>query len=195
MAASKGGLKAISQILSSLPAEFPAAIALVQYLHPQYRSHLAEILSSRTALQVKQAEDGELLCPGTVYIAVPNKHLVVNLDATLSLSDAPKVNFVRPAGDKLLASVGSSFKSRAIRVVLTGKDGDEVLGVLAIKKYEGTVIVQDEASSECFSMPKSAIDTGKVNFVLLLDAIAHRLVTLVSTQKVHSQELSPKLSN
>lgn len=195
IAASRGGLKAISQILSTLPAEFPAPITLVQHLSPQHRSHMAEILSRRTALQVKEAEEGELLRPGTVYIAVPNKHLVVNPDATLSLSDAPKINFVRPAGDKLFTSVASSFKSRAIGVVLTGKDGDGVLGVLAIKKYGGTVIVQDEASSECFSMPKSAIDTGKVDFVLPLDAIAHRLLTLVTTQEVHSQELSQKSSN
>jgi two-component system, chemotaxis family, protein-glutamate methylesterase/glutaminase len=184
IAASRGGLNAISQIVSALPADFPAAIIVVQHLSPQYRSYLAEILSRRTALQVKQAEEGELLRPGTVYIAVPNKHLLVDPNGTLSLSDTAKVNFVRPAADKLFTSVAESFKSRAIAVVLTGGDGDGGLGVVAIKKSGGIVIAQDEASCECFSMPQSAINTGTVDFVLPLDAIANQLVSLVITEKV-----------
>ncbi|RUR85156.1 chemotaxis protein CheB [Chlorogloeopsis fritschii PCC 6912] len=184
IAASKGGLKAISKILSALPDDFPAAIVIVQHSSPHYPSYLAEIFSRRTALRVKQAEQGELLRPGTVYTPVPNKHLLVNLDGTVSLSDTPKVNFVRPAADKLFASVAATFQSRAIAVVLTGKDSDGALGILAIKKYGGTVIAQDEASCECFSMPKSAIDTGKVDFVFPLDAIASTLVNLVMTEKI-----------
>ncbi|WP_414582073.1 chemotaxis protein CheB [Scytonema sp. PCC 10023] len=184
IAASKGGLKAISHIVSALPGDFPAAIIVVQHLSPQYPSYMAEILSRRTALQVKQAEEGDLLRPGTIYMAVPNKHLLVDPNGTLSLSDAPKVNFVRPAGDKLFTSVAESFKSRAIAVVLTGGDGDGGLGVVAIKKSGGIVIAQDEASCECFSMPQSAINTGTVDFVLPLDAIANQLVSLVMTEKV-----------
>ncbi len=184
IAASRGGLKAISQILSALPVDFPAAIALVQHISPLYPSYMPQLLSRHTALRVKQAEEGELLLPGTVYTPVPDKHLLVNLDGTLSLSDAPKVNFVRPAADKLFTSVAASFKSRAIAIVLTGKDGDGALGMLTIKKYGGTTIVQDEASCECFSMPKSAIDTGKVDLVLPLDAIAPTLVNLVMTEKI-----------
>ncbi|MFQ4145064.1 chemotaxis protein CheB, partial [Chlorogloeopsis sp. ULAP02] len=130
IAASKGGLKAISKILSALPADFPAAIVIVQHSSPHYLSYLAEIFSRRTALRVKQAEPGELLQPGTVYTPVPNKHLLINLDGTVSLSDAPKVNFVRPAADKLFASVAATFQSRAIAVVLTGKDSDGALGIL-----------------------------------------------------------------
>lgn len=132
---------------------------------------MAEILSRSTALRVKQAEQGDLLRSGTIYTPVPNKHLLVNPNGTLSLSDTPKMNFVRPAGDKMFASAAESFKSRAIAVVVTGKDSDGVLGVLAVKKHGGTVIVQDEATSECFSMPQSAINTGKVDFVLPLNAI------------------------
>ncbi|WP_460207328.1 chemotaxis protein CheB [Scytonema sp. NUACC21] len=184
IAASRGGLKAISTILSALPAEFPAAITVVQHLCPNYRSYMAEILSRHTSLQVKQAEDGEVLRPATVYTAVPDKHLLINSDGTLSLSDSPKVNFVRPAADKLFASAAASFKSRAIAVVLTGKDSDATLGVLAVKKYGGTVIAQDEASCECFGMPKSAINTGKVDWVLPLDAIANHLQNLVMAEQV-----------
>ncbi len=183
IAASLGGLKAISEILSALPSDFPAAITVVQHLSSQYRSYMAEILNRRTPLRVKQAEEGDRLYPGKVYIAPSNKHLLVNPDATLSLSDAAKVNFLRPAADNLFTSVATSFKARAIAIVLTGRNGDGSLGVLAIKKHGGTVIAQDEATCECFSMPKTAIHTGKVDFILPLNAIASTLIRLVMTEK------------
>lgn len=184
--ASAGGLQAISKIVSALPADFPAAIVVVQHLSPLYPSRLAEILSYRTVLQVKQAESGELLRPGTVYVAVPNKHLLVNPDGKLSLSGAAKVNFCRPAANVLFQSVATSCKARAIAVVLTGKDSDGVLGVLAIKKHGGTVIAQDEDSCKYFSMPQAAINTGKVDFVLPPKAIASTLISLVTTAQMAS---------
>lgn len=183
IAASRGGLKAISEILSALPPDFLAAIVVVQHLSAQHPSYLSEILSQRTSLRVKQAEVGERLCQGTVYIAAPDKHLLVNLDRTLSFSDAAKVNFVRPAADKLFASVAASYQSQAIALVLTGGDGDGSAGVIAIKKYGGTVIVQDEATSENFSMPKSAIATNQVDLILPLDAIAAALINLVTPDR------------
>lgn len=183
IAASLGGIRALREILSALPADFPAAIVVVQHLSPLYRSYLDEYLNRHTPLRVKQAEEGELLRARTVYIAVPGKHLMVNLDGTLSFSDAAKVNFVRPAADKLFASVATSYKSRAIAVVLTGRQSDGLMGVLAIKKHGGMVIAQDEATSECFDMPKAAISTGKVDWVVPLQAIASTLVSLLMTEK------------
>lgn len=180
IAASKGGLKAVSKVLSGLPSDFPAAIAVVQHLSSQYPSHLVELLRSRTTLRVKQAETGDLLYPGTVYVAIPDRHLLVNSDGTLSYSDTAKVNFVRPSADRLFTSMANSYQSRAIAVVLTGRVSDGCLGVLAVKKHGGTIIAQDEATSECFSMPKAAIGSGKVDFVLPLDAIASTLVNLVT---------------
>jgi two-component system chemotaxis response regulator CheB len=186
IAASWGGIRALSEILSALPADFPAAIVVVQHLSSLYRSYMPELLNRRTPLRVKHAEAGELLLPRTVYIAVPGKHLLVNLDGTFSLSDAAKVNFVRPAADQLFISLAVSYKIRAIAVVLTGKLSDGTQGVLSIKKHGGTAIAQDEVTSECFSMPKSAIDTGKVDFVLPLNAIASMLVNLVKTETAAS---------
>lgn len=183
IAASKGGLPAISKILSALPTDFPAAITVVQHLYANSPSYMAQILSNRTALRVKQAQTGDVLRPGTVYVGVPNKHLVVNPNGTLFLSDRAKVNFVRPSANVLFQSVATSCKARAIAVVLTGKDTDGVLGVLAIKKHGGIAIAQDEATCECFDMPKAAIATGKVDLVLPVQAIASTLVNLVSTEK------------
>ena len=138
----------------------------------------------RTALRVKSAENGDILRPSTVYVAVPARHLVVEPDGTLLLCDAPKMNFVRPAADKLLMSMATTYKSRAIAVVLTGSNCDGALGVLSIKKHGGIAIAQNEATSEFFYMPQAAIATGKVDWVLPLDEIASTLVDLVTSEAV-----------
>jgi two-component system chemotaxis response regulator CheB len=179
LAASAGGLTALSQVLSALPSDFPAAVVVVQHLDPRHRSLMADILSRRTSLRVKQAEEGDILNSAMVYIAPPNRHLLVNPDGTLSLSQSELVHFVRPSADLLFESVAASHKDRAIAVVLTGTGSDGAMGVQAIKKMGGTVIVQDEKTSEFFGMPAAAIQTGNADFILPLDEIASALVTLV----------------
>lgn len=181
MAASAGGLRALSQILAALPANFPAAIVVVQHLDPRHRSLMADILSRRTALQVQEATEGTRLKFGTAYIAPPNKHLLVNADKTLSLSQSELVHFVRPSADLLFESVAASYKECAIAVVLSGTGSDGSMGVKAIKKMGGTVIAQDEPSAEFYGMPGAALQTGCVDFVLRLDEIAAALLTLIST--------------
>jgi two-component system chemotaxis response regulator CheB len=153
-------------VLAALPGNFPATIVVVQHLGPRHRSLMADILSRRTSLKVKQAQDGDRVDLGTAYIAPPDRHLLVNPDRTLSLSQSELVHFVRPSADLLFESVAASFKERAIAVVLTGTGSDGSMGVKAIKKMGGTVIVQDEKSSEFFGMPGAAIETGSVDFVL-----------------------------
>jgi two-component system chemotaxis response regulator CheB len=179
VAASAGGLMALGQILSALPSDFPAAIVIVQHLDPRHRSLMADILSRRTPLQVKQAQEGDHLTPGTVYIAPPDRHLLVNRDSTLSLTETELVHFVRPSADLLFESVAASFTDRAIAVVLTGTGSDGSMGVQAIKKMGGTVVAQDEKTSEFFGMPGAAIQTGNVDFILPLNEIPSALVTLV----------------
>jgi two-component system chemotaxis response regulator CheB len=179
MAASAGGLTALSRVLADLPSHFPAAIVVVQHLDPRHRSLMATILSRRTPLQVKQAEEGEHTVTATVYIAPPNRHLLVNPDGTLSLSQSELVHFVRPSADLLFESVAASYRERAIAVVLTGTGSDGVMGVQAIKKMGGTVIAQDERTAEFFGMPSAAIQSGSVDFVLPLDEIAAALIALV----------------
>ena len=180
LCASAGGLKALSQILSALPADFPCAITVVQHLIPHHSSQLADILSRRTDLAVKQAETGDVLCPGKVYIAPPDHHLLVNSDGTLSLSHTELVHFVRPSADLLLESMAASLKQQAIAVVLTGSGVDGAMGVRAIKQMGGSVVVQDQATSEVFGMPGAAIATGSADQIVSLDQIATILVELVA---------------
>lgn len=180
MAASAGGLAAVTHVLACLPSNFGAIVVFVQHLDPRHRSLMPEIMSRRSKLPVTLAADGMELKPGHVYLAPPDNHLLVNKDATASLTHSELVNFVRPSADLLFESVAAAYGERAIAVVLTGTGKDGSMGVTAIKERGGTVIAQDEASSEFFGMPLAAIRTGTVDFVLSLDEIAAALQLLVS---------------
>jgi two-component system chemotaxis response regulator CheB len=194
MAASVGGLKALSVILGRLPVDFPAAIAVVMHVSPDHKSILAEILSNRTQLEVKQAETGDLLCHGCVFIAPPNHHLFVTKGGRLKLSSAfaEKVHYARPSAEPLFLSVAAVYKENAIAVVLTGGDGDGSFGVLIIKEKGGKVIAQDQPTSVDFSMPETSIKTGDVDFILPLNEIAFKLMALVGVgnQQVASLRIS-----
>jgi two-component system chemotaxis response regulator CheB len=181
MAASVGGLKALSVILGGLPPNFPAAIAIVMHLAPDHKSILAEILNSRSHLPVTQAHNGDILSPSRVFVAPPNHHLLVTKGGHLKLSSAhaKKIHFARPSAEPLFATVARVYKKNAIAVVLTGGDGDGSFGVQIIKDKCGTVIAQDRPTSENFSMPETSIETGDVDFILPLEEIAPTLIALV----------------
>jgi two-component system chemotaxis response regulator CheB len=181
MASSAGGVTALIQVIKMLPADFPVGVVIVQHLDPRHRSLMAEILSKKSLLKVQNAQEGDRVVPGTIYIAPPNRHLLVNPGGVLSLSQAELVHFVRPSADLLFESVAAAYQKRAIAVILTGTGSDGVMGVRAIKKMGGAVIAQDQETSEFFGMPGGAIQTGCVDFVLPLDDIAPALVTLVNT--------------
>jgi chemotaxis response regulator CheB len=181
MAASVGGLKALSVILGGLPADFPAAIAIVMHLAAEHKSILAEILNCRTHLQVKQAHTGDILCHSSVFVAPPNRHMFVVKGGSLELSSSTseKVHHARPSAEPLFASVADVYKKNAIAVVLTGGDGDGSIGVQIIKEKGGKVIAQDRPTSKDFSMPETSIKTGDVDFILPLNEIASKLMELV----------------
>jgi two-component system chemotaxis response regulator CheB len=184
LAASAGGLNALTHVLGELPADFPAALLVVQHLDPRHRSLMAEILAQRTALVVRQAREGDRLEAGTAFIAPPNRHLLVNSDGTLSLSQSELVHFVRPSADLLFESVAASFRERAIAVVLSGSGHDGEMGVRAIRKTGGTVIVQEPSSAEFRGMPDAALQTGCADLILPLDEIAPAIGALVGGSRL-----------
>lgn len=183
IAASAGGLTALSHVLGGLPAEFPAAVMVVQHLDPHHRSLMADILGRRTRLAVTQAAEGDRLSAGHVFFAPPDRHLLVNQDGTLSLTQSELVHFLRPSADLMLDSLAAAYGERALAVVLTGTGGDGSMGVQAIKKMGGTVIAQNAETCDFFGMPFAAIRTGCVDHVLALDDIAPMLINLM-TRKV-----------
>ena len=181
MVASLGGLRAYSKVLSALPADFPAAVLLVQHRDPRYAGLLPELLGRRTELRVRAAAHGDRLRPGTVYVAPVDRQLLLAPDRTLALCPASTGRIPRPRcqADPLFASVAAQAGERAIAVVLTGALDDGAAGVRAIKRLGGRVLAQDRDTSEAFGQPAAARATGCVDWVLPLEKIAGALVSLV----------------
>jgi two-component system chemotaxis response regulator CheB len=179
LASSAGGLAALSHVFSRLPADFPAALLVVQHLHPDHKSMMAPILGRHTELKTCEAKDGDLLCPASVYVAPPDLHMLLLQGGVISLMRTDPVKFVRPSADLLFVSVASAYPGRSIAVVLTGNGSDGSTGVLAIKKAGGVVIAQNQATCEYFGMPLAAIETGSVDFVLPLEDIPQKIYDLV----------------
>jgi two-component system chemotaxis response regulator CheB len=180
VASSAGGLKALTGLLETLPREFPAALLIVQHLDRRHPSHMAEILRRRTALEVRQAAEGDVVRAGVAYCAPSDRHLLVNPDRTLSLSMSELVHFLRPSADLLFESVAATYRERAVAVVLSGTGSDGTMGIRAIKKTGGTVIVQEPSSAQFRGMPDSAVQSGVVDRVLPLAEIAPALERLTS---------------
>lgn len=179
IASSMGGIEALKTVVTNLPKDFTGAILVIQHLSPNYKSHLTQILNRYTPLDVIEAREGTRLRAGVIYVATPNKHLIVNKNGTLSLSDAPKEHFVRPSAEYTFKSLAYSYQEKAVAIVLTGCDGDGREGVQIIKEMGGKVIAQDKQTSKVFSMPEKAIATGCVDLVLPIDEIVDGIVNMV----------------
>jgi two-component system chemotaxis response regulator CheB len=184
VAASAGGVHALRRILSELPAHFPIALVVAHQLWPEPPSLLARILGRYTPLEVKEAEDGDVLRPATVYTPAPGRHLRIEQGGILSVFAAERIQFVRPSADLLFQSAVATFGGRAIGVALTGYGRDGAQGIQAVRKSGGFIIAQDEASAENFEMPYAAIETRKVDLVLPLHHIGFALRVLVELPEV-----------
>lgn len=183
VASSAGGIHGLCTLLGTLEADLPVPVLVVQHLDRRHRTVIAEVLGRRTPLDVKLAEDRERTRPGTVYVAPPDRHLLVGPGGRLALTDTELVHFVRPSADLLFESVAGAYGPRAIACVLTGTGRDGAMGVDAVKQRGGTVIVQDPVTAEFKGMPEAAMGTGTVDFVLPLEEIAAVIRGLVETKR------------
>ena len=179
LAASAGGLKAFTQILGGLPADFPAAVLVVQHRSVIYPDLFAELLGRHSALPVTAARTGEVPRPGTVYVAPAGRHLVVRSDGASCVERTDRVRHVRPSADLLFESLAARYGERAVAVVLTGLGDDGARGVRAVRRRGGFVLAQNESSAEHFDMPRAAIDTARVDLVLPVRRMAFALTALV----------------
>jgi len=141
---------------------------------------MPQVVGRHSRMPVTHAEDGTRVAKDHVYLAPPDHHMLVNRRGLVTLTDTELVNFVRPSADLMFESIAAAYGERAIAVVLTGSGHDGAMGVTAIKQRGGTVVAQDEASSEFFGMPGSAIKTGVVDHVVPLDEMASKLVALLA---------------
>jgi two-component system chemotaxis response regulator CheB len=169
--ASAGGVEALVQLVRSLPADFPHPVLVVLHVAPTGTSVLPAILSRACRLVVGSPADGEELRPGHVYVAPPDRHLVV-ADARLRLSQTPRENGHRPAIDATMRTTASAYDGATIGIVLSGSRDDGTAGLMAIKASGGTAIVQDPDEALYPSMPLSALAHVEADAVLPVRAMA-----------------------
>jgi two-component system chemotaxis response regulator CheB len=186
---SAGGLKALSAVVSELPADIGAAIFVVQHLAPDRESLLPKLLGDISDLPVTHAIDGATFETGHIYVALPDHHLLVKED-TLRVLRGPQENRFRPSIDALFRSAALAHGSRVIGVVLTGYLDDGTVGLQAIKKRGGTTVVQDPAEAEHPSMPRSALRYVKVDHIVPIAEAGALLIRLVAS-KPASQKAHP----
>ena len=176
--ASAGGLNALSVILEDLPKDYSLPIIVVQHRGKDQRDLLEEVLQSKSLIKIKQADEKEKIKAGTVYIAPPDYHLLVEHDGTFSLSCEEPVNYSRPSIDILFESAAHVYGSQLVGVILTGANSDGALGLAGIKKSGGTTIVQEPGEAEYASMPNAAIAKDAATHVYTLAQIQDYLIKL-----------------
>ncbi|QGM48033.1 response regulator [Methylocystis heyeri] len=174
--ASAGGLDACKKLLGSLPATDRMAFILIQHLDPTHESMMVELLSGHTSMTVVQAMDGMPIEPDHFYVIPPGTYLSVD-EGALRLSQPLARHGARLPFDFLLHTLATNFGPRAVCVILSGTGTDGSLGLKTIKENRGLVIVQDPDEAAFDGMPRSAIMTGAVDFVLPVAKIGAALVT------------------
>lgn len=180
VASSTGGPAALHDLFSGIPADFPLPILVVQHISRSFVHGLADWLNKAVPLQVKVAEDAELLNKHTVYLAPDDRHLGVSPGGTVMLSAAPAIGGFRPSATFLFDSVAKAYGSSCAAVMLTGMGEDGVAGLQAVRRVGGRIFAQDEKSSVVFGMPAAAIAAGLADDILPPPQIARRLVDLVN---------------
>jgi two-component system, chemotaxis family, protein-glutamate methylesterase/glutaminase len=176
--ASAGGLEAVRRITEALPRNCGAAVALVMHVGRQ-PSQLPEILNWHGKLPAAFAEEGAMLEPGHIYVAPPDRHLLLQAPGRIHLDDGTLVHHTRPAVDPLFASAAATFGRRVVGVVLSGRGSDGAAGLRAIKVHGGLALVEDPARAAAPQMPLAAVADDEPE-ILPLDQLARRIARFCS---------------
>jgi two-component system chemotaxis response regulator CheB len=182
--ASTGGTVALAELVSKLPKNIPGVV-IVQHMPGGFTKSFAQRLNNISEVEVKEAQDGDIIGRGRVLIAPGDLHLVVRRDGgnyRVKLGTGKKVSGHRPSVDVLFNSVASHVGANAIGVILTGMGSDGAKGMLNMKQKGALTIAQDEKSSVVWGMPKVACDIGGVNFVEALENIVDKVINLLNKE-------------
>lgn len=177
--ASTGGPQALQTILSQLPADFPVPIICIQHINDGFLQGLVDWLSSQCKLKIEIAKSGVTPRPGTVYFPQEGTHLKIDGKGRLALSSEPPLDGHRPSITITMKSAAAYYEESAFCVLLTGMGKDGAEGLLDVKKAGGITVVQDEASSIVFGMPKAAIEMGAAEYIAPLKEIVPMMLNLV----------------
>jgi two-component system chemotaxis response regulator CheB len=175
VAASAGGVEALSEFVSVLPADFPATVLVVLHIPQAGPSVLPNILARASKLPARHPQDGEELVEGLILVAPPDQHMLVE-EGQVGLRTGPRQNGHRPAADVLMRSVAETFGDRSAGVVLSGTMDDGAAGLRAIRSVGGLAVVQDPERAAFPGMPLAAIHEGEPHFVGATTALAGRVL-------------------
>ncbi|MCK4718178.1 MAG: chemotaxis response regulator protein-glutamate methylesterase [Thermoplasmata archaeon] len=178
MGASTGGPKAISEVISRLPRDMPCSMIIIQHMPKGFTKSFAERLNWYTSIEVKEAEDGDLLKPGRALVAPGDSHLEVK-KGRIKLTKKPKINYVRPSVDVTMKTAAKAYGANCIGVLLTGMGSDGAEGMKAIKTQGGRTIAQDEETSIIYGMPKAAADLSVTDRIRPLGKIAREILNML----------------
>ena len=189
--ASWGGLRAVGTVLEGLGDQVPAAVVVAQHRGTSSGERLVQLLQRQTSLPVREAEDKEELAPGTIYVAPPDYHTLIEADGTIALSTEAHVRHARPSIDVLFRSAAEAYRERCVGVVLTGANEDGADGLALIKELGGVAVVQDPRTAERREMPSAAIEATDADLVLPLDEIGLFLRGLLLETRAGASRASP----
>jgi len=178
MGASLGGVAALRLLLAQLPADFPAAVAIVQHRRADADSPLSDLLGAVSLLPVREPRDRERLEPGVVYLGPAGYHLLVE-PGWLALSVEGPVSWARPSIDVLFESAADAYRRRVVAVLLTGSSEDGAAGMAAVARRGGLTVVEDPGSAHSPVSPAAALARTKVRHVLPLQDIGGLLRGMV----------------
>jgi len=181
---STGGPRALQEIISKIPANFPAGILIVQHMPPGFTKSLSERLNSLSVIRVKEAENGDVVRPGLALIAPGDYHMRVikgpQQQVQIKLSQEAPINGHRPAVDPMMQSVAEIFQQNTVGVILTGMGTDGSVGIKKIKERGGRTIAEDESSAVVYGMPRAAVELGVVDKVTPLLMVANEIIRCVT---------------
>ena len=180
LGASAGGLEALETFFSHMPPDSGIGFVIIQHLSPKHKSIMGSLLSKNTRMKVLEIKDGMKVKPNQVYLNPPNKDVII-INGTLLLMDPVKTGGIKLPIDSFFRSMAEELGEKAICVILSGTATDGTLGLKAVKGEGGLAMVQDPDSAKYDGMPRSAIATGIVDFILPVEKIPAELVRYVQT--------------
>jgi two-component system CheB/CheR fusion protein len=175
---SAGGLEALEKFLTNMPGEPNIAFVVIQHLSPKHKSIMASLLAKYTAMKVIEIEDGTKVEPGCLYINPPNMNVIIS-GGILYLKESIKTHGINLPIDIFFRSLSEDLKEQAICIILSGTATDGTLGIKAVKGSGGIAIVQSPESAKYDGMPRCAISTGLVDFILPVEQIPQQLIRYI----------------
>jgi two-component system, chemotaxis family, CheB/CheR fusion protein len=198
---SAGGLETLQALFANMPADADIAFVIIQHLSPQHKSLMVELLAKHTPMTVRQIEDGMRLSPGCVYLTPPDKNVAI-FNRSLHLMEPIKGRGINMPIDFFFRSLSEDQKERAIGIIVSGTASDGTLGIKAIKGEGGMAMVQDPATAKYDGMPRSAVATGIVDFVvpvekmpqILFEYIRHPFLSMPGKIKLSETNAQQQLN-